>query len=214
MPILPTSTLTESITKPKLILVEGRDELNFFNALLSKIQMFNEKKNLIEIVELGGVDNLNNKLNALKSRTGFELVKSIAIIRDSDGDKEAAFQSVQRILMNSGLSYPQNIFTYSDSQIRTGIFIMPGSINGNMLEDLCLETVNDHPLTIEIDKYISAITQIDALDIPKNMSKAKTLMFLASMPVIVNNLGLGAHKGYWDFEHSSLNTLINFINEL
>lgn len=215
MPILPQSPITQTLTKSKLILVEGRDEESFFNALLNNLEIFSEKKHLIEIVVLGGKDNLNNELLALKNRTGFEIVQSIAIVRDSDGNKDAAFQSVKDTLRNNALPYPESNLVYSKrTSFKTGIFIMPGLIEGDMLEDLCLATVEENPLTPEINKYIASIFKIDTVTGPKNISKAKTLMFLASMPNVVSSLGIGAKKGYWNFSHSSLEPLINFINEL
>lgn len=202
------------ITKPKLLLVEGKDEVIFFKELIRRNEILSMKEEEIQIVSLGGVDKFKSELAALKNRTGFENVKAMAVIRDADSSKDSAFQSVSNILTNNGFGAPREQLQYTDDNIRVGIFIMPGTEEGTMLEDLCLRTKSEHPLMDKIDAYIESLTELECLEMPRNISKAKTLIFLASMPKIVNNLGLGAQRGYWNLNHDCLNPLIDFINEI
>ncbi|UQW96624.1 hypothetical protein M2M59_11695 [Rummeliibacillus sp. G93] len=219
MPTIPNSKRITSeedsrILKPKLLLVEGNDEVIFFKELIKRNELLVRKENEIQIVSLGGVEKFKTQLAALKNRTGFENVKSMAVIRDADSSKESAFQSISKILTNNGFSSPSEQLKYSNDNVRVGIFIMPGSEEGTMLEDLCLRTNSDHPLMDKIDFYIDSLSKLEGFEMPRNISKTKTLIFLASMPKIVNNLGLGAQRGYWNLNHACLNPLINFINEL
>lgn len=217
MPILPNSInaqLSSEITKKKLLLVEGRDETKFFEALLNRNPTLSVIQNEIQIVETGGVDKFRHEIPAMKSRTGFEQVESIAIIRDSDGSHEGAFDSVCSILSNNALPRPSSQLEYTTSPIRIGIFIMPGNEEGTMLEDLCLRTQELHPIMSLTNRHIEELEINEGLETPRNLSKAKTLVFLASMPKIVNTLGLGAQKGYWDLEHECLHPLVSFLEEL
>lgn len=60
------------ITREKLLLVEGKDEVNFFEALLeqSGIEGF-------EIIDVGGKGNFAKELKMLALLTGFEKVKTL-----------------------------------------------------------------------------------------------------------------------------------------
>jgi len=46
------------------------------------------------------------------------------------------------------------------------------------------------------------------------MSKTKVQVFLASQPEIVNSIGLGASKNYWDFTSPVLDELKTFLINL
>src|SRR5699024_5370301 len=100
------------ISKTKLLLVEGKDELAFFQELIKRNEILSLKKDDIQIVSLGGVQKFKTELEALKNRTGFENVKSMAIIRDADESKESALQSLRKILSNTGFSAPKNQLEY------------------------------------------------------------------------------------------------------
>ena len=49
---------------------------------------------------------------------------------------------------------------------------------------------------------------------PNNIAKAKAQVFLAAMPELVKSVGVGAQKGYWDFNSEELTDLKSFINNL
>ena len=145
----------------------------------------------------------------------FEQVTSFGIIRDSDGDSNGAVQSVQDILRNVDLPIPSAHSTFSDQMdgIKVGMYVMPGStVEGEMLEDLCLQTIKDSETLVLIDKYLVELEGCDTT-FPRNKSKAKCLIYLASMDKVVNNIGLGAKKRYWDFNSEALNELKAFIKE-
>ncbi|MEK5055857.1 DUF3226 domain-containing protein [Niallia sp. FSL K6-0212] len=221
MPLLPGNrrqVIEEDgeITKSKLLLVEGKDETLFFNALFKKNQELVSMLDDVQIVELGGIERLKSELLALKNRTGFDdLVESMVIIRDSDGDLNAAFQSVCHILRNLGLPYPNDPGTYSESSsLKVGVYIMPGDEDGGtMLEDLCLRTQQENPIMTSVNSFFELLED-NVDEMPRNLPKAKCQVFLASMPKIVSSLGLGAQKGYWDLNHDSLSFLRNFLIEL
>jgi hypothetical protein len=96
---------------------------------------------------------------------------------------------------------------------KIGIFIMPGnSVDGNMLEDLCLKTVEEHPAMKCVCDFAYCVSGLN--NPPKNISKAKCQAFLATQPEIVNSVGLGARKDYWDFDSPALDELKQFLENL
>jgi hypothetical protein len=207
-----------SISLKKVLAVEGKDEINFFGALLEHIGIRD-----IAILEVGGKNQFPKKLQVLLKRPGFFLadgvssVTHLAIIRDKDEDD--AFRSIATIVEKTGLTPPTKPSEFSDGKPKVGIFVMPGeTINeGTMLEDLCLKTVESHKAMTCVNKYASCISVLES--VPKNIPKAKVQVFkaqvfLAAQPEIVDSVGLGAQKRYWDFESPALEELKKFLIQL
>jgi hypothetical protein len=46
------------------------------------------------------------------------------------------------------------------------------------------------------------------------MAKAKVQAFLAAMPKIANHAGIGAQKGYWNFDSEEMTDLRSFMERL
>ncbi len=72
--------------RPKLILVEGNDEYDFFKFLRLKED--------IQIHAYEGKDQLQLELDTVKDVEGFDTLKRVAIVRDADSDPASALQSV------------------------------------------------------------------------------------------------------------------------
>lgn len=200
------------ITSKILLAVEGRDEKNFFEKLLPSIGI-----NDFQIEDIGGKDQFKDKFPVLLLRPGFyaadktSMVTHVAIIRDKDEDE--AFVSIKKIVEQSGLIPPDENGKFSNSTPKVGIFIMPGSkIKGTMIEDLCLKSVQPHPAMGCVKAFSECIAKLTKP--PKNMSKAKVQAYLAAQPDIAESLGVGAKKGYWDFESSTFDELKTFLSHL
>jgi hypothetical protein len=201
-----------SITSKKLLAVEGLDEKNFFEKFLMFMDIHD-----VQIEDVGGKIKFVTKFPALLNTPGFynpdqtPRVTHVAIIRDKDEDN--AFESVKNIVSRAGPKPPQGNAQFSDGTPLVGIFIMPGpKVKGNMLEDLCLKSVQSHPATGCVDSFADCISKLPKP--PKNMSKAKVQSFLAAQPEIVTSLGLGAQNDYWDFTSSAFEELKAFLNHL
>lgn len=200
------------IKSRKILAVEGLDEENFFSALLKHINIAD-----CDIRRVGGKDQFKDKLPALKIARGFfnadgsPFVTHLAIIRDENGDD--AFTSVVNILKKERFTPPKKHGLLSNGNPKIGIFIMPGTtIKGTMLEDLCLESVENHPAMKCVNEFASCASALETR--PKSLSKAKAQTFLAAQPDIVNSVGLGAQKNYWDFDSPALEELKQFLSHL
>lgn len=214
--------MPQSQAKSKVLLVEGKDEVYFFNALLKEMGI----KQIIDVQEVGGKDKFKNEIQAFLQSFGSQ-VKSYAIIRDADTDSNAAFQSVVAILKNNREPFPTNKGDYGENaNRRVGVFIMPGNQAERMLEDLCLQTVADHPVINCVEGYISCLQKTlvtllpdqpkepDIHYFPKNSSKARAQAFLAGMHEIASSVGIAAEKKYWNFDHAVLADLKAFLQKL
>ena len=204
------------ITSQKILAVEGKDEINFFNKLL-KHQNIN-----CQVLEVGGKGQFPNKLPSLIRSPGFAradgsfAVTHLAVIRDKNGDN--AFDSVTGILRDNDLVSPEKEGQFSNGKPKVGVFIMPGKkIKGTMLEDLCLETVGTHPAMKCVNEFATCVSALKTR--PKNISKAKVQVFkaqvfLATQPETVGSVGLGAQKGYWDLDSPCLDDLKAFLENM
>jgi hypothetical protein len=89
---------------------------------------------------------------------------------------------------------------------------MPGNLENGMLEDLCFKTVSNHPAAKCVNTFIDCVKKLEQP--PKIISKARVQAFLAAMPKLVNSIGLGANKGYWNLEHHEMIDIRKFLEDL
>ena len=172
------------IKNKKLVVVEGKEDVGFFVGLLDQIGI-----NDFFVWGIGGKDVFNNDLPLLAKVQGFSDITHLVVVRDRNGDD--AFDSVINILTRKmGFS----------------------EIEGCMLEDLCLKIVEDHPVMECVNEFASCVSKLEST--PKNLSKTKVQVFLASQPEVANTIGLGAQKGYWDFDSPCLTELKQFLENL
>jgi hypothetical protein len=68
------------IARPKLLIVEGRDEENFFTAALNNHLGLAD----VQVLPIGGKTQLTGSLKALKLDPAFPTVQSLAVVRDAD----------------------------------------------------------------------------------------------------------------------------------
>jgi hypothetical protein len=195
------------IQHSRIMAVEGKDEVHFFSCLLNYMGQDD-----IEVFDVGGTVQFNDKFPALVRRSGFNSkVKKMAIIRDAEDNAENAFQSIKNILIKENITPPEKPNQFSIGKPNVGIFIMPGDFENGMLEDLCLRTVKDHPAVKCVDVFIECVSKLE--NPPRNIAKSKAQAFLAAMPDIVSSVGLGAEKRYWDFSSDELKKLKNFLSD-
>lgn len=200
------------IISNKVLAVEGLDEKNFFDKLLKYLSVTD-----FQIEDVGGKDKFPVRFPALLKTTGFfapdesPLVTHLAIVRDKNEDN--AFESISNIVSAQGLMPPTQHSTFSDGNPKVGIFIMPGTkVKGTMLEDLCLKTVENDMAMKCVNEFAACARALDPS--PKNIPKAKAQAFLAAKPEIAHTVGIGAQKGYWDFDSPALHELKQFLSNL
>jgi hypothetical protein len=199
---------SKEIRFSRVLAVEGKDEVNFFSKLLQDMGI-----NEVDIHEVNGKNNFKTHLQLLTHSPGFFSVTTIAIVRDADNDIQATFQSMRDILKQLKLPFPDSPGEYSNSkQLQIGIFLMPDNKTLGMLEDLCLKTVKTHPVMGCVEKFAECVSQLE--NPPKIMSKAKAHVFLAAMPDLVTNVGLGAQRGYWNLKSQEMKELHYFLEKL
>jgi hypothetical protein len=212
-----------AITKPHALLVEGKDERNFFERLAQVIPGL-----IADVRDIGGKDKFSEGFKAFVADPGFRNVKAYAVIRDCEADPDATFRSICYHITDAGQLAPKapQTVVIGESQ-KMGVFLVPSIDGPGMLEDLCLMTVADHPAIPCLDKFMECLSQVlvkrdppnaELIDgkyyFPKNVSKAKAQVFMAALHEVHREVGTAAKAGAWNFNHECLSPLKDFLAKL
>ena len=97
------------ITSKFLLLVEGKDEIKFFNDLF-KYMSIDE----IQILEVGGKSNFPKNIKQIKDihDDGFSIVTNLGLIRDANDNAKAAFDSICYHLNQNEIALTLSIILY------------------------------------------------------------------------------------------------------
>ena len=168
--------MPEPITKSRILLVEGKDEVILFSELLVN-QNLNSS---VQVIEIKGKDQFGGRLRALRAFSGFDQVISIGVVRDADSNPTSAFQSVCSGLRNAKLPVPTTPMQSIAGPPQVTVMIVPNADTQGMIENVCLNSVSDDPAMACVEQYFHCLeAQLRALaenDIPK----ARVRAFLAS----------------------------------
>ena len=199
------------ITKSKILIVEGRDEANFFKAYFKDNLFISD----IQVLPIGGKTLLSNRLEVLVKESNFiSTVQVLAIIRDADDNANSAFQSVCSALENSELPIPSAPLQAVEGNPTVNVMITPPNSLSGKLEDLCLQSVSSDPAIHCLHSYFSCLQTIPDFSMPRDISKAKVHAFLSSRIESDLRLGEAALASYWPFDNAVFNPLKNFILSL
>ena len=197
------------IKESKLLVVEGYDDQRLINALANKIDIPD-----IQIIILGGTNNLRPYLNALVISPGFQdIVQALGIVRDADDNSLDKLHSVQDALQAAKLPVPDRTLQLAGRNPKTAILILPHDKQAGALEDVCLASVETDAVIDCVEEYMYCVQErVEAP--PNNVAKAKVQTFLASRPRPGLRLGEAAEADYWDFNHSSFDPLKELLQLL
>jgi hypothetical protein len=190
------------ITKERLLLAEGNTPMHFLEALLRSIAISDR----VEVRNFGGIGDLTKNLRALQASAGFEIVRSIGIVRDAENDAATAHQSVESILRELKLSGE------SEGAIKTSIFILPDNSRQGMIEDLCLDSVRADPVYECVERFMECAATAGA-PMPTGLRRAKSYAqaFLATRNEPQMFPGIAAYRNYWPMDSIAFGDLSKFL---
>lgn len=200
------------IVSKKLLAVEGKDECNFFEALLKFEGLAG-----IQVVPIGGKDKFQFELPLLMKLEGFRNIETIGFIRDAENlNADAAFKSICQMLRHNNLPAPNALNELSNSKPNIGVFIMPDNQHQGTLESLCLRSLEGRKILDCINDFLSCFySELGQSEKERfNEPKSRVLSYLAARVPIVNSLGLAALNGHWDFKHPCFDELKKFLHSL
>jgi len=198
------------IEKTCVLLVEGpKDDEWFFRACARHLGL----QDNIQILPIHGKTNLRDRLKAIKSAPKTVEFISLGVVRDADENPGAAFQSVRDALRDAGFSVPQHLLTPAGNRPRVTVMVLPDEHSPGMVEDLCLKAVASDGAVLCVEQYFQCLQQ-QGLSLPRNMSKAKVQVFLASKPEPGKRLGEAAEAGYWPWDDPAFEEVKNFLEQI
>lgn len=206
------------IRQPKLLIVEGSHECDFFTAWLKVLELNN-----IQVMPIGGKTLLPNSLASLVKQRPFldGYVSSIVIVRDADDNPGGAFDSVCSALQQAGLPVPVRCLEMTSSRTpAVAIVVVPAETQNGALEELLIETVADDPVLALTRAFIdNAVTILRASNYreppaPHKLGKAKIHAFLSTFTDPDKHLGTAAKAGVWQYEHKALASLLKILREM
>ncbi len=204
-----TKLQPSAIEEPIQLLVEGKDDQNFFRALLQNMNCQG-----VQVQTYDGGDKLRGFLSAFVRMSGFSDVTAIGIVRDAEKNPASdALASVRGALENAGLPAPSMSKTVADGPPRVSVLILPDGTNQGMLESLLGETVKGTPIADCIDEFLQCAERACESEI-KRPEKAFVHAFLATRPDPHVSVGVAAQKGYWALDHPALGEVRSFLSDL
>ncbi len=198
------TTSPQPLSKPVLLVGEGKEEVRFFSALLKHVG-----QDSVQVEDYGGKPGLGRYLKAQLVRSGFGCVERILITQDADDNPKGCFDSVCRSITACGLNPPANHAAISDGSSAIGVFIMPNGTGEGMLEDLCLASVDDDDVMKCVDQFIQCAQ--DCGQEPRPQAKARVQAWLATREAPGKRLGEAAEAGYWPWGHDAFGALVQFL---
>lgn len=199
------------IRSDRLLLVEGRDEENLFNALIG--QCFDAEPE-IQVIAAGGRDKFPANLAAIhRAALARPALRAIGVVRDADENADAAFQSVCDHLRNVGYQPPPVHAGFSDAEPSIGVFIVPDGEAPGAVETLCRRSRAGDDVAGCVDEYLRCLAEHEAMR-STNVDKTFAHAYLAAMDDPVARVGEGALQGVWDFGAPAFSELSGFLRNL
>ena len=201
--------LPNELTKAKQLLVEGKDQENFFDAFAAHLGIADR----IQISDFGGVGQLRRFLPAFVKMPDFGSVRSVGIVRDAEGSEDAAFRSVQSSLKNANLAVPAAMAEPVEEDPRVAVLILPGDGNPGMLETVLCRSFVGEDTNRCIDEFFECVEGLPDTPI-RNPDKARAFTYLATRRSPHHSVGVAARAGVWDLDHAAFGDIRAFLNEL
>lgn len=200
------STVKASI----LFAVEGMEQAHFFKAFLRQLPVEDD----VDIWNLGGKDEFKANLALLAKESGFiAKARSLGVVRDANHNAAAAFQSVQDALGRAELAVPEKPLQSAGDRPRLTVMILPGRGRQGMLEDLCLEAVEDEPAMRCVKGYFECLRE-EGVPPARNPSKSQVRVFLASRERLLKRLGEAAQAEVWPWTSEVFNEVRCFVRHV
>ena len=180
-----------------LLLVEGRDEVNLFDALMKHCF---DAESEIQVIEAGGKDSFSRSLKAIRTASRARpTLRALGVVRDADEDAAGAFRSVCDHLRNARYEPPPTHGQFSGAVPSVGVYIVPDGTDPGAIETLCRRSREGDDIARCVGEYINCLTRNKAMR-SGNVDKTFAHAYLAAMNNPLARVGEGARQGVWDFE--------------
>lgn len=202
------SSTPQTLSKPKLLIGEGKEEVDFFTVFLTHLNISD-----VQVEQYGEKSGLPSYLKTLRVRPGYLNIISLGITRDADNSAQSAFQSVGGALNRASLPVPKQPGEIVGDIPKVSVMILPDDRRNGMLEDLCLDAISTDPVLRCVDEYFDCVYTTSGRQ-PKNMAKARIHTWLSSQIEPDKRLGEAAKAGYLPWDSPGFDSLKQFLQAL
>lgn len=203
---------SHAIHADRLLLVEGRDEVNLIEALLKHCV---DTSAMIQIIDAGGKDRFPGRIAAISaaSRRVPDLL-AIGVIRDADDSASGSFDSVCSSMRRVGYDPPPAHGEFSNATPSIGVFIVPDGSRPGAMETLCRQSLRADDAAARCVKDYLRCLQESATMLSRNPDKSFVHAYLAATENPVARVGEAALRGVWDFKSPAFAPLCRFVRQL
>ena len=206
----------------KLLLVEGNDDLRFFQAMSRHWGITD-----VAVSSYNGKPNLGNDLSARVRGPGFQTVSSLGIVREADDSSRSAFDSVVGSLRRARLPTPDvPIAPIERDGLRISVLILPPDYEQGELENVCLEFIEISQEMQCVENYLTCQNSLELGIASSQIAKARLHSYLAAGPIYASEggqldrrrpalrLGEAADAGVWDWASPAFAKIVSFLRSL
>jgi hypothetical protein len=219
LPLLPILGYNKriSIEKSKVVLCEGLEETLFFPRMFAAVNRLDLVNN-IQLLTYDGKTKLSSFItNGLIKMPGYDLITSLGIMMDADGEPEGVQPSFESIKNSMGLlpfPIPNNPGEVAlNNNLKSTIWILPDNRSRGEFEDVCINALTNHPMFQCLEPLKQCI-QTKGCAIPRS-AKAPLYTILAWKEPCGRRLGEIGNDFIRSWDLSAFNDLIdNFFGRL
>lgn len=213
----------KKIERPHLLLCEGADADYFLRHWLASCIETDPEMDDIQIVDFGGIGQLTDMLETIFLIPGYEIIRSIAVIRDAEGDATGAVRSIKSSFQRAGLPVPDCLCVPSkteDNEIRTGFALFPSCSDeeeNGTLEDLCLRILRDSSagdVLEAVDGFLECICENNSRAFRRPHKNRLHTYFSATDKYVSLKIGEAAKAKAFRWDCPQLRGLADFLREM
>lgn len=204
----------------RLLLVEGKDDQEFFNHLWSSLGRASDE---IDVIAYEGKDKLRSWLKTVSDLPGFIELNAVGVVRDAHDNASGAFESVRdalRVFFDKQPTDPfefidatfQNAGPFDGQRFSVGIAILPSASRSGELEDLLMDAIDDPERMECVDEYIRCLESNEiSLEKP---AKTRLQAFLASKEKAEEGLWKALKKDHIPVDSSAFDEVRSFLSRM
>lgn len=211
MPVASRDTV--EITSCRLLLVEGHEEVRFFEALAKHLGLADR----LQVIPAGGRNRMAGTLPSLPKAPNFAAVEALAVVRDAEESEDSTFQSVCGALENAQLPVPGAVLTTASAphQPRVTVMVLPGGGEAGSLETLCMKALQAQPAWQCVDQFLECLAGRGiSHSTTARRGKAAVHAFLASRCQPDRRLGEAAEAGVFDWQNEAFADIRDLLRRL
>lgn len=212
------------ISKKYVILCEGKDAFNFLCYYLNSPSLSCDSRfsNDIQVIDFGGIDELDGFIPVLQNTEGFKNVHHLLIIRDAEKDVARALRMVKHSLGSCNFPIAENCNQWCSSEdglFNTAYTLFPtcsAEPCEGALEDLCWELLHGDNIIdfkLEIQSFVDHIKNKYQSIVSHDHKSRLHTFFSVNEPFISLKIGEAAKSNAFDWNNEKLIPLMRIIEE-